>query len=193
MIIYFHHGVISCFVRVLLTLLFIFTEVAKYCHFQMIVTQVYVGRSEWWCDLTIRDVLERCSFIIISFYSSDKFLAVSNFAKCCSMSNFISFFLCLCALYRPQYSTNLLHIFFLSRYLWPAELGKISSKSVDGIRSKKIPENPQNPYLLSLWKFQKFISLPKTIRSDSYSQETLIGSISTFKKILTLKSQTSRS
>ena len=47
LITYFHPAVISHFVRVQFTLLFVFTEVVKYCHFQTIVTQVYVDRSEW--------------------------------------------------------------------------------------------------------------------------------------------------
>ena len=142
-------------------------------------------------------VLINSSFIIISFYSFNKFLAVYNFAKCCSMSNFIclffSLFVCMFALYRSQFWRNSLQIFFLSRYSSSKEVGKISSKSVDGIRSKKIPENPKNPYLSSLRKFQKFISPPKMIRLDSYLLETFVGSISTLKKNLTLTSQTSRS
>ena len=109
------------------------------------------------------------------------------------VSLFVCLFVCLFTKYRPQFWRNHLQIFFLSRYPWPAELAKILSKSVDGIRSKKIPENPKNPYLSSLQKFQKFISQLKLIRINSYLQETCIGSICTFKKYLTLKGQTSRS
>ena len=129
------------------------------------------------------------SFINISFCSFDKFLAVSNFAKCCSMSNFI----CMLTLYRPQFWPNSLQIFFSDRYWLPDEVIEIWKQLDYGIRSKKIPENPKNPYLSSLRKFQKFISPPKMIRMDSFSLETFVGSISTLKKNLTLKGQTSRS
>ena len=44
---YRHHGVISRFVKVPFTFFFVFTKVLKYCHFQTVVTWVYVDRSEW--------------------------------------------------------------------------------------------------------------------------------------------------
>ena len=86
LIVYFHHGVISHFVRVLFTLLFIFTEVAKYCHFQTIVTKVYVDWSEWWHDVTIRDVPEwwlcpkSCSWAI-HLSSSFRSTVLPNFSS----------------------------------------------------------------------------------------------------------------
>ena len=48
LIIYFHDGVISHLVRVPFTWLLIFTETAKYCHFQIVVSLVFVDWFEWY-------------------------------------------------------------------------------------------------------------------------------------------------
>ena len=105
----------------------------------------------------------------------------------------VCLFVCLFTLYRPQFLSNCFQIFFLDRY--PPGIDQVPTwcESGNGIRSKKIPENPKNPYLSSLQKFQKFKSQPKIIRIDSHSLETFIGLISTPQKILTPKSQSSRS
>ena len=149
--------------------------------------------------------------LLSSFHSTvlTQTFAVTNFAKCCSMSNFITWrkakyvtwlvcgfvclSVCLFTLYRPQFWSNRFQIFFLDRY--PPGIDQVPTwcESGNGIRSKKIPENPKNPYLSSLQKFQKFKSQPKIIRIDSHSLETFIGLISTLKKFLTPKSQRSRS
>ena len=102
-------------------------------------------------------------------------------------------FVSMCALYRSHFLSNCFQIFFLNRYLQWLVWDFIWCESENGIRSKKIPENPKNPYLSSLQKFQKFISPLKFVRINSNLLQTCIGSISTLKKNFTLKGQRSRS
>ena len=120
--------------------------------------------------------------MILSFY-----LAKLKISPSMLLVSLPCLFVSMCALYRSQFWTNSLQIFFLSRYLRPEEVGKISLKLVNGIMSKKIPENPKNPYLSSLQKFQKFITPPKLVRINSYLPGTCIGSISTLKKKIDLE------
>ena len=46
--IYCHHGIISHFVRIPFTLLFIFTKSTKDCHFQIIVSPEFVDPLGWY-------------------------------------------------------------------------------------------------------------------------------------------------
>ena len=145
MIIWLHHGVISHFVWVPFKF---FTYLLNMLTLQHVIT---------WERLVVQ-----CSDLEVSvlegsfrtFWYVTRHIYYYYLAKCqvcysfrLFLCKYVCIFLCLFALYRPHYSTNLFQIFFLTRYPWPAELGRISSKSDDGIRSKKIPENPKNPYL----------------------------------------------
>ena len=128
---------------------------------------------------------------LAKFSISSSMLLVSFL--CLSVCLFVCLSVCLFTLYRSQFWSKCFQIFFLDMYPPWLEQVPIWCKSGNGIRSKKIPENPQNPYLSSLRKFQSFISPSEKIPKISYLQETCIGPISTLKKSLTLKKKRSRS
>ena len=147
-----------------------------------------------------------CGFVCLSVCLSVCLLLgeIFNFAKYVGWSRLsvcmsVCLYVCmsvrenLFTLYGPQFWSNRFQIFFTDWYSAYSEAIRFWWQSHDGIRSEKIPENPKNPYLSSLSKFQKFISPPKMIRIDSYSLGTFVGSISTITKNLTLKGQTSKS